>query len=57
MKQEMRKLKEQDFVELNTHQKRIKNKQKLNLVNKKIQGDEIKHAEAALRDNFIKRVQ
>ena len=38
----MRKLKEQDQIEMQTHQKRIKNKQKLNLVSKKIAGDEVK---------------
>lgn len=36
IKQEMRKLKEQDLKELQTQQKRVKNSTKLNLVNKKI---------------------
>ena len=56
IKQEMRKLKEQDLKELQTQQKRVKNTTKLNLVNKKIQLDEIKTTETSLRHNFMQRI-
>ena len=52
----MRKLKEQDLKELQTQQKRVKNTTKLNLVNKKIQLDEIKTTETSLRHNFMQRI-
>jgi len=57
VKQEMRKLKEQDLMELQTHQKRIKLQQKVKLATKKIHLDEIKQAETIVRNDFIKRVQ
>ena len=56
MKQEERKLKEQDLHELKTYQKRIKEKHKLTIVNKKLQADEVKQQEGVLRDKFIQRV-
>ena len=57
MKQELRKLKEQDLQELQTYQRRVKHQNKVNVASKKIQGDEIKQTENVMRDNFIKRVQ
>ena len=56
-KQEKRKLKEKALTELQTHQRRIKNRQKTYVANKKLQGDIIKTNENELRDHFIKRVQ
>jgi len=56
MKQEMRKLKEQDLNELQTYQKRIKHQKKVQVANKKNVGDEIKQTETVIRDTFIKRV-
>ena len=57
MKQENRRLKEEDLKDLQTYQRRIKNRQKFLVASKKVKGDEIMNNEIALRDNFIKRVQ
>ena len=56
MKQENRRLKEEDLKDLQTYQRRIKNRQKFLVASKKVKGDEIMNTEIALRDNFIKRV-
>ena len=57
MKQEMRQLKQQDQLDLQNQQNRIKMKQKMSVAQKKILSDEVKIAEAQLRDNFVKKIQ
>jgi len=57
IKQEMRKLKEQDLQELQTQQKRVKHMKKVNLASKKIHLDEIKNSETSMRHQFMQRVQ
>ena len=57
IKQEMRQLKQQDQLDLQNQQNRIKMKQKMSVAQKKILSDEIKNAEAQLRSDFVKRVQ
>ena len=56
MKQEMRKLKEQDLADLKQHQKRIKLQRKVMVANKKNIGDNIQQQETVQRETFIKRV-
>jgi len=57
IKQEMRKLKEQDLQELQMQQKRVKHMKKVNLASKKIHLDEIKNSETSMRHQFMQRVQ
>ena len=49
-------MKEKALSELQTHQNRIKYRQKTIVAKKKLQGDVIKSSEHEQRDHFIKRV-